>query len=184
MLTPRHKLCTPESTFIQTRVYFIPLTYDVISQIRHSNANGPFCVTWLTWFPGIRTLSLTICGDGKQHYIVCYINFNCTSAVDLTNKTQLANENIILMALTESFGFCVYVNISSNGIMLSRTIYYLTQKCFWSFCRFFSIRHFILSELIFHFIITKLIVGFVKWSLDYKTGSLHGKKQLTAHAWW
>ena len=39
----RHKLCKPGSIFKQTRVnFFLPRKYDVISQLRHSYAKGPF----------------------------------------------------------------------------------------------------------------------------------------------
>ena len=38
-------LCKPESIFKQTRVnFFLPQKYDVISQLRHSYAKGPFLI--------------------------------------------------------------------------------------------------------------------------------------------
>ena len=41
-----HKRIKPESTFKQTRVkFFLPRKYDVIYQLRHIYAKGPFCVT-------------------------------------------------------------------------------------------------------------------------------------------
>ena len=40
--TRRQKLFKQESTFKQTRVYFLMRKYDVISQLRHSYAKGPF----------------------------------------------------------------------------------------------------------------------------------------------
>ena len=44
----RNKHCKPECSFIQTRVdYFLPRKYDVISQLRHSYAKDPLCVTRL-----------------------------------------------------------------------------------------------------------------------------------------
>ena len=47
------KLYNPENIFNQPRVNFLPRKYDVISQLRHSYAKGPFCVTRL------------ICGNKK-----------------------------------------------------------------------------------------------------------------------
>ena len=47
--TRRQKLFKQESIFKQTRVDFLPWKYDVISQLRHSYAKGPFCVTRLIW---------------------------------------------------------------------------------------------------------------------------------------
>ena len=44
----RHKHCKPECSFMQTRVdYFLPQKYDVISQLHHSYAKNPLCVTRL-----------------------------------------------------------------------------------------------------------------------------------------
>ena len=44
----RHKHCKPECSFRQTRVdYFLQRKYDVISQLRHSYAKDPLCVTRL-----------------------------------------------------------------------------------------------------------------------------------------
>ena len=43
-----HKHCKPECFFMQTRIdYFLPRKYDVISQLRHSYAKDPLCVTRL-----------------------------------------------------------------------------------------------------------------------------------------
>ena len=36
-----------DNTFKQTRVDFLPRKYDVITQLRHSYAKGPFCVARL-----------------------------------------------------------------------------------------------------------------------------------------
>ena len=38
-----------EGVFIQTRVEFLPRKYDIISQLRHSYALDPFCVTQLNY---------------------------------------------------------------------------------------------------------------------------------------
>ena len=46
----RHKHCKPECSFMQTGVdYFLPRKYDVISQLRHSLAKDPLCVTRLNY---------------------------------------------------------------------------------------------------------------------------------------
>ena len=47
----RHKPFKSENTFEQTRVdFFYREKYDVISQLRHSYAKGPFCVARLNSF--------------------------------------------------------------------------------------------------------------------------------------
>ena len=41
----RHILFKPRNNFKQTRVDFLPLKYDVISQVSHNYAKGPFSMT-------------------------------------------------------------------------------------------------------------------------------------------
>ena len=47
----REKLYKPEKNFKQTQL-FLPRKYDVISQLRHSYAKGPFCVAQLIYKNG------------------------------------------------------------------------------------------------------------------------------------
>ena len=39
---------------------FLPRKYDVISQLRHSYAKGPFCVTRLIWFLVFSKIDITL----------------------------------------------------------------------------------------------------------------------------
>ena len=48
------KLCKPKSIFMQTRVnFFLPRTYDVISQLCHSYVMGIFCMTPLNYIDSL-----------------------------------------------------------------------------------------------------------------------------------
>ena len=56
----RRKHYKPEIPFMQTRVdYFLPRKYDVISQLRHSYAKDPLCVTRLTLIASLAAAALS-----------------------------------------------------------------------------------------------------------------------------
>ena len=76
MFIRRYKLFKPLNTFQETCVDFFTAKYDVISQLRHSYAKGPFCVAQL-----ILLTILNIYATHAERWVGLNEDFICSNII-------------------------------------------------------------------------------------------------------